>query len=143
MSDSSPASVARWPLAGLPRLLRAAGRELLDHDRPAHQRGLRFHRHVDQRVADERPTHIAVAFDVSRQTFPETYADYKGNRAASPTEFAGQVDLIADVLDAMGIPSLRLPGYEADDIIATLSHQATAAGLEVLILSGTGMPCSW
>ena len=88
-------------------------------------------------LRDERPTHIAVAFDVSRQTFrTETYADYKGNRAASPTEFAGQVDLIADVLDAMGIPSLRLPGYEADDIIATLSHQATAAGLEVLILSG-------
>ena len=88
-------------------------------------------------IRDEKPTHIAVAFDVSRQTFrTEQYAEYKGNRSASPPEFAGQVDLIAEVLDAMGIRSLRLEGYEADDIIATLTTQATAAGVDVLILSG-------
>ena len=88
-------------------------------------------------IRDEKPTHIAVAFDVSRQTFrTEQYADYKGNRAASPPEFAGQVDLVAEVLDAMGIRSMRLEGFEADDIIATVTRQATAAGVEVLILSG-------
>ncbi len=88
-------------------------------------------------IRDERPTHIAVAFDVSRQTFrTEQYPEYKGTRSASPVEFAGQVDLIADVLEAMGIPSIRMAGFEADDIIATLTRQASAAGLEVLILSG-------
>ncbi|MFN8126783.1 MAG: DNA polymerase I [Candidatus Nanopelagicales bacterium] len=88
-------------------------------------------------LRDERPTHVAVAFDVSRQTFrTEAYPEYKGNRSASPAEFSGQVDLIAEVLTAMGIPSIRLPGYEADDLIATLSRQARDAGLEVLILSG-------
>ncbi len=88
-------------------------------------------------IRDEKPTHIAVAFDVSRQTFrTEQYPDYKGTRSASPPEFSGQVDLIAEVLDAMGIRSVRLDGYEADDILATLTRQATAAGVEVLILSG-------
>ena len=88
-------------------------------------------------LRDEKPTHVAVAFDVSRQTFrTEQYADYKGNRSASPPEFSGQVDLIADVLTAMGITSLRLEGYEADDIIATLTKEASGAGMEVLILSG-------
>lgn len=88
-------------------------------------------------LRDENPTHIAVAFDVSRETFRrEQFAEYKGNRSASPPEFSGQVDLIAEVLDALGITSIRLAGYEADDIIATLAKQATQRGTEVLILSG-------
>jgi len=88
-------------------------------------------------LRDERPTHIGVAFDVSRKTFrSETFQEYKANRSTSPSEFAGQVDLIRTVLDAMAIRSMAVEGYEADDIIATLTGQARAEGMEVLILTG-------
>jgi DNA polymerase I len=88
-------------------------------------------------LRDEAPDHIAVAFDVSRQTFRnETYAEYKGNRSSSPAEFSGQVALIKEVLTALRVPMLEAPGYEADDILATLATQADAAGYEVLICSG-------
>jgi DNA polymerase-1 len=88
-------------------------------------------------LRDERPSHLAVAFDVSRQTFrTERYTEYKANRSASPTEFAGQVDLIREVLDALNVCSLAVEGYEADDIIATLTTQAAASGFEVLVVTG-------
>ncbi len=88
-------------------------------------------------LRDELPTHVAVAFDVSRQTFrTEAFADYKANRTTSPDEFRGQVELIKDVLDALNIVSVELPGYEADDLIATLAGRAEAAGLEVAIITG-------
>jgi DNA polymerase-1 len=88
-------------------------------------------------LRDEQPTHLAVAFDVSRQTFRAAqYPDYKANRSASPAEFSGQVALIKEVLDALNIVHVESDGFEADDIIATLSRQATAAGLKVLICTG-------
>ena len=59
-------------------------------------------------LRDENPTHVAVAFDVSRSTFrSELFAEYKANRSASPTDFKGQVDLVKEVLEALRIPSLR------------------------------------
>ncbi len=88
-------------------------------------------------LRDEKPTHIAVAFDVSRKTFrTEVFPEYKANRAASPNEFKGQVDLIIEVLDAMKIPALKVDGFEADDILATLTTQAVAEGFDVLLLTG-------
>lgn len=85
----------------------------------------------------EKPTHIAVAFDVSRHSFrTEEYPEYKGTRDETPAEFIGQVDLISQVLDAMGIVSLRKEGYEADDILATLAHHGADAGMRVLVVSG-------
>ena len=91
-------------------------------------------------LRDERPTHIGVAFDVSRQTFRlEQYAEYKAGRAKTPGEFSSQLPLIEEVLTAMRIPFLKKEGYEADDIIATLVTQALAEGStvdEVLILTG-------
>ncbi|MDU0289526.1 DNA polymerase I [Saccharothrix longispora] len=88
-------------------------------------------------LRDERPTHIAVAFDVSRRTFrTEAYADYKAGRSETPDEFRGQVSLIKDVLDTLNIRTLSKDNYEADDIIATLTTQATALGHEVLISTG-------
>ena len=88
-------------------------------------------------LRDEQPTHLAVTFDVSRQTFRrETYAEYKAGRLESPTDFKGQVELIREVLDALRIPVVTAEGYEADDVIATLTTQAEAAGFDVLILSG-------
>ena len=88
-------------------------------------------------LRDEQPTHLAVAFDVSRQTFrSEQYAEYKANRSASPSEFGGQVSLIKEVLDALRIPFCEKDGFEADDIIGTWATQAKAEGFEVLICSG-------
>ncbi|UQS27897.1 DNA polymerase I [Amycolatopsis thermalba] len=88
-------------------------------------------------LRDEQPTHLAVAFDVSRQTFrSETFADYKATRTSTPDEFKGQVDLVKDVLGVLGIPVLTKENYEADDIIATLTTQATAQGYQVLICTG-------
>ena len=88
-------------------------------------------------LRDEQPTHLAVAFDVSRRTFrSEEYAEYKANRSTSPEPFTGQVDLVKEVLDALNIVHVSLDGFEADDIIATLATQADAAGWETLICTG-------
>ena len=88
-------------------------------------------------LRDEAPTHIAVAFDVSRDTFRATeYADYKANRSTSPVEFGGQVSLVKEVLDALRIVQVAKEGYEADDVIATLASQAAADGFDVLICTG-------
>ncbi|MFT4227274.1 DNA polymerase I [Micropruina sp.] len=88
-------------------------------------------------LRDEQPTHLAVAFDVSRQTFRSNqYSEYKANRSKSPAEFTGQVALIKEVLDALNITHVELDGFEADDIIATLAQQAAAQGLKVLICTG-------
>ena len=88
-------------------------------------------------LRDEQPTHVAVAFDVSRVTFrSEAYAEYKANRSSSPQEFSGQVALIKEVLAALNVPVLEKEGYEADDVIATLTRQATAQGFEVVVSSG-------
>ena len=92
-------------------------------------------------LRDEQPTHVAVAFDVSRQTFrTQEYAEYKATRAATRPEFAGQVPLCKEILAALRIPVLEKEGYEADDVIATLTRQARAAAFEVLISSGDRDP---
>jgi DNA polymerase I len=88
-------------------------------------------------LRDEGPTHIAAAFDVSRQTFrSERYPEYKANRSATPDEFHGQIDITKEVLGALGITVLSEPGFEADDLIATLATQAENEGYRVLVVSG-------
>ncbi|WP_179534905.1 DNA polymerase I [Actinopolyspora biskrensis] len=88
-------------------------------------------------LRDEQPTHLGVAFDVSRQTFrSETYPEYKANRGSTPEEFRGQVSLIQEVLGALNVPVLSKDNYEADDVIATLTSQAVAEGLDVSICTG-------
>src|SRR3712207_2277711 len=88
-------------------------------------------------LRDEQPTHVAVAFDVGRKTFrSEIYADYKANRSESPTDFRGQVSLIQEVLSALHVPVITAEGYEADDVIATLTVQAVEQGMDVLICTG-------
>ena len=88
-------------------------------------------------LRDEQPTHVAVAFDVSRQTFRlAEYSEYKAKRNKTPDEFGSQLPLIEEVLNALRIPFLKKDGFEADDIIATLVTQAVADGMEVLILTG-------
>nr|WP_208105985.1 DNA polymerase I [Streptomyces sp. GC420] len=88
-------------------------------------------------LRDERPTHFAVAFDVSRKTWrSDEFPEYKANRTSTPDEFKGQVELIGEMLDAMRAERFAVEGFEADDIIATLATQAEAAGFEVLIVTG-------
>jgi DNA polymerase I len=88
-------------------------------------------------LRDEQPTHIAVAFDLSRQTFRrEVYAEYKAGRGATPDEFRGQVALIQDILGALSIPWLTKENFEADDVIATLTTKATGEGYDVLVCTG-------
>src|SRR5699024_10437531 len=88
-------------------------------------------------LRDEQPTHVAVAWDVSRKTFrSEEYAEYKANRSASPPEFGPQVSLVQEALDALRIPSLQREGFEADDVIGTLVTLAEAEGFEVLVCTG-------
>ena len=85
----------------------------------------------------EKPTHVAVAFDLPGGTFrTEEYAEYKGTRDETPEPFVGQVELIEEVLEAMNVRALTASGYEADDILATLAASAQAEGMEVLVCSG-------
>src|SRR5690606_34234621 len=88
-------------------------------------------------LRDEQPTHLAVAFDVSRKTFrSEQYSEYKANRSASPDEFKGQISLIEDVLTALCVPFLSMEGYEADAATATPTTQAAPEGVRALLCCG-------
>jgi DNA polymerase I len=88
-------------------------------------------------LRDEKPTHIAVAFDRGEPTFRhEQYVEYKANRKETPDAFRSQLSLIFEVLDALGIRRLSAPGYEADDLIATLASEAAKEGMDVLIVTG-------
>ena len=85
-------------------------------------------------LKERQPTHIAVAFDVSRDTFrSQIYPEYKATRAKTPPEFAGQVELIKQILEALNIAVVTADGFEADDILATLAH---ASSVPVSIVSG-------
>jgi DNA polymerase-1 len=88
-------------------------------------------------LRDEGPTHVAAAFDVSRQTFrKDKYPEYKEGRSATPDEFRGQIDITKEVLAALGITVLAEAGFEADDLIATLATQAENEGYRVLVVTG-------
>ena len=88
-------------------------------------------------VKAEKPTHMAVAFDTSRQSFrTREYPEYKANRSETPSEFKGQIPLLQDCLAAMSIQVVQQEDIEADDILATLAAQGSADGFDVLVCSG-------
>lgn len=88
-------------------------------------------------IKEEKPTHIAVAFDVSRRTFrTEKFAEYKANRASTPDEFRSQLSHINEMINGFGIKHFELEGYEADDIIATFAKEAEKQGFQTLICTG-------
>ena len=85
----------------------------------------------------EKPTHLAVAFDISGPSFRAIeYPEYKGNRGETPEEFIGQTELLEEAMKAMNITTLTKKDYEADDILASMADQAAAAGFRVLVVSG-------
>lgn len=88
-------------------------------------------------LAAEKPTHLAIAFDLSRESFRTLeYPEYKGTRGETPPEFNGQTELLREALAAMNIITLTRENYEADDLIASLADQGNAAGYRVFIVSG-------
>ena len=88
-------------------------------------------------IKEEKPTHIATAFDVSRKTFrAEKFPEYKANRSATPDEFKSQMGYIFEAVSALGVRHFAMEGFEADDIIATISTHAADQGYEVLICTG-------
>ncbi|MES2171616.1 MAG: DNA polymerase I [Actinomycetota bacterium] len=88
-------------------------------------------------ITNEKPTHLGVAFDISRFSFrTREYPEYKGTRDATPPEFVGQIPLLEEALHAMGITTIAKEDFEADDILATLASQGAAEGYRVLVVSG-------
>ena len=88
-------------------------------------------------VKDEQPDYLAVAFDSKEKTFRhEMYADYKANREAPPEDLAKQFPYFEPLVQAYNIQGVRVPGFEADDIIGTLAKKAAKAGFRVVIVSG-------
>lgn len=85
----------------------------------------------------EKPTHLAVAFDISRYSFrTREYPEYKGTRGETPPEFIGQIPLLEEALAAMNITTISKEDYEADDILATLAARGSADGFTVFVVSG-------
>lgn len=96
-----------------------------------------FTRMLIRLIKDHHPEGIAVAWDVSRKTFrTDSYPEYKANRDKAPDHFRSQLPLIDEVLEALHITQLKEEGYEADDIIASLTRKAVADGWDVLIVTG-------
>jgi DNA polymerase-1 len=88
-------------------------------------------------LKDEKPTHVAVAFDVSRKTFrTEIFPEYKANRAKTPDEFRLQMSYLNELVKGFGISQFSLEGFEADDLIATITKRAEKEGAQVLICTG-------
>ncbi len=88
-------------------------------------------------LKEEKPTHVAVAFDVSRKTFrTDIFPEYKANRAKTPDEFRSQMSFLNDLVRGFGIEQFAIEGYEADDLIATITKRAEKDGMEVLICTG-------
>lgn len=96
-----------------------------------------FTRMLIRLLKDFHPDGIAVAWDVSRKTFrTEAYPEYKAQREKAPDHFRSQLPLMDEVLQALQINQLRMEGFEADDIIASLTRNAVEDGWEVLIVTG-------
>jgi DNA polymerase-1 len=87
-------------------------------------------------VADHRPTYLAASFDLAGPTFRDDIAaDYKATRSAMPDDLSEQIAWVHEACEAMGVPIITAPGYEADDVIGTVALRAVDAGFEVAIVS--------
>ena len=88
-------------------------------------------------LEEEKPDYVTVAFDVKHLTFRhEMFAEYKGTRKGMPQELREQVPVLKELLTAMGIQIMELPGYEADDLLGTVAKRSEAKGMDVLVVSG-------
>ena len=122
-------SILNRAFYGIPELTNSAG---------VHTNAVMGFMNIMLKVLDEEaPVYLCVAFDRKEPTFRhEMFGDYKGTRKAMPEELREQVPLIKELLTACGIPIFELPGYEADDILGTISRRAEARGIDAVLLSG-------
>ncbi len=122
-------SIINRAFYGVPELTNSEG---------LHTNGVYGFLNIMFKILDEEGAgHLAVAFDLPEPTFRhKMYDAYKGTRKPMPEELREQVPVLKEVLAAMEIPILTLPGYEADDILGTAAKRAAAAGMEVSIVSG-------
>ncbi len=91
---------------------------------------------LDEVLRKENPSHIAVCFDPKGDTFRhEMYPDYKANREAQPEDISLSVPIIKEIVEAYDIPTFEVPGFEADDVIGTLAHQAAREGFTVYMMT--------
>ena len=91
---------------------------------------------LEELLKKERPTHMAVCFDPSGPTFrSEAFADYKGEREATPEDIRLSVPIIKEIVRAYGIPVVEVAGYEADDVIGTLSRREAGADCTVYMMT--------
>ncbi|WP_057911461.1 DNA polymerase I [Peribacillus muralis] len=111
---------------------------LLNNDKGVHTNSVYgFTMMLNRILAEEKPTHILVAFDAGKTTFRHaTFKEYKGGRQKTPPELSEQFPFIRELLDCFQIKRYELENYEADDIIGTLSLQAEKDGFEVKVISG-------
>jgi len=87
-------------------------------------------------ISDHLPGYIAASFDLAGPTFRDALVDdYKANRPAMPDDLAEQITSVHEACEALGVPILTAPGYEADDVIGTMATRATEAGFDVAIVS--------
>lgn len=88
-------------------------------------------------IEREQPTHLAIVFDTKEPTFRhKRYPEYKATREKMPDDLVGQLGRLDQVLRATGLPVLAQPGWEADDLIGTLAHQAAKEDFEVFMVTG-------
>jgi len=87
-------------------------------------------------IKEEKPDYIAVAFDTGRSFRHEAFTEYKATRAKMGEDLAVQLRRIFQVVDALGIKSIAIEGYEADDILGTLARKASEEGIDTLIVTG-------
>src|ERR671919_86634 len=93
-------------------------------------------------LQDEKPNYIAAIFESKEKTFRhETFAGYKANRLEMPPDLASQLPYIIRLCEALNIPIINAPGYEADDVIGALATQAAAKGLKAVIVSNDKDMC--
>lgn len=96
-----------------------------------------FLRMLDNMLERENPSHLIITFDTKEKTFRHLkYDGYKANRKGMPDELAMQMPVLKEILDALGLARIELPGYEADDLMGTLSAKASEEGFHSVILTG-------
>ena len=114
-----------------------AMRDMVTKDGIHTQGAFAFINMLQKIMQDHAPDSMAVAFDMKGKTFRhDMYDDYKAGRMKTPVELLQQVPIMHRILQAMNIAVLELPTYEADDIIGTVSRDASEAGYDVLIITG-------
>ena len=114
-----------------------AMREMVTRDGIYTQGDFAFINMLNKILEDYHPDYIAVAFDMKAPTFRhEAYPEYKAGRLKTPMELLSQIPLMQEVLQAMNITVLEKEGFEADDLIGTMTAKAAEAGLESLIITG-------